>query len=221
MGERSGALLELHPEDQKLNPKVHTTTVDVTLFQLIERFMRYRVGIRPLRWLYSKDYVPIEGSMDYICQDLIIDAYTILGLHEGRKHWGGLEGVAKGCMRILSNPLSPREAWFKHTDEFTAKFLIRKDGRSVSSIYREYKPPTPPDGKKPPTNTKPEVKKEEGMSTGRMILVAVLIIGLILVLAFAGYVIYRRIYQQDTGSSRESLVDLEADKGGIIRDPAA
>merc|ERR1712098_878868 len=106
--------------------------------------MGYRVGIRPLRWLYSKDYVPLEGSMDYICQDLIIDTYTTLGLYEGRKHWDGLEGLRKGCIRMFSNPLSPRQAWFKNTDEFTAKFLYRREGWSYNQIEKEYKPPAPP-----------------------------------------------------------------------------
>merc|ERR1712034_80851 len=57
--------LELNPD--VLDKKLKKVEFDITLFQLVERFMRYRVGINAFKMLYSKNSVAIEGALDYIC----------------------------------------------------------------------------------------------------------------------------------------------------------
>merc|ERR1712096_330541 len=107
---------------------VHKVNADITVFQLLERLMRYRQKLTFMRCLFGcgeKNHVTVNKSNDGICQDTIIDAYTVLGVYKGkRSEWSGYTHFLKALASFQLHRL-PYE-WFHHTTDFMERFMVNK-----------------------------------------------------------------------------------------------
>jgi len=122
--------------------KVKDVNVAITFFQYLERLVRYRVAIEPVRFLYSVNHIPVNGTNDYICQDIPMIA----------------NGAFCGGDRDSDEP---HEGWFKHSDDFTREFLVngydyRVRMRYAFLIKQNPRAPSrsPPTPKSEPTEVK-------------------------------------------------------------------
>lgn len=189
-------------DDKYCLGKVKDVPVDIELFHLLERFMRYRVGINPTRGkpMTSSNYSAVEGSLDYICQDVVIDTFSVLGLFKGgRAHWDGFSGVMSGVGRVFGacgSPFGMRDAWFQNTDDFIKKYLLNQNALQVGKMYKPYKDPTEKQGLKIQTT---EQGTEEETSIWFWI-------GLFFVLLAIGLLIWYFFQREDDDEEAEDLM---------------
>jgi len=216
--------------DKFCGKKIHNAKVDITFFELLERFMRYRVKVGFLRGILpccAQNFTPVEGSRDYICQDVVIDALKILGLHEGRSHWDGLWGITAGFFRAITSVLTcqaPGTGWFKNIDDFEKKFLLNKDKfGSVKKLIKKRKPlqkpvnpgPNQPSGStaNPGSVTNPKDSEKNGWSW----ITISLILSALAIIAFGIYYFFFATKEDDDEDFMDALERIRAEKSGNER----
>merc|ERR1712096_213734 len=134
-------------------------------------------------------------------------AYTVLGLHEGRKTWAGFEGLTNGLGRLAASPLSPYQAWFKHVLDFEKEFLMDSNKINWKEMFRVY---TPPPDKRSTKATRQTPVQGKSWTTGKILFVLLLSALLMACLAFAVCEIIKLFTEDEDENDRsDSFIDLE------------